>query len=988
MPPLYKRYVPPKKDTAPPVPAPSAAISKHAQPETPNAEPKKRKRERTEDEVAERKAKKLRKKGIDPATAEQSKASKAPQVSAQRGKEAEKSNGVTSSSNNEPRSEFAHIKDTKKRHKLEKEARKARIAAEKTSKENATSAPSGEGEVATHLRSTQHEEQPKKSKSSNSDVSKVVYGDRPAEKSRKRKRRRSEDAVMNDSVEVTASLDSMNDIVEKPKKGKKDKWKDRRESDVIQGLPAEEADLSTQPKEVAQPKKRKHKLEAVLQESNEEPHNQEADDDDSHLKKHGGILKKYQKSAERSQLAPRPAPKEKDLSAPEPILLDLAPLPQPEPAPVEKFVSDDSALPTWLAKPTIISGDERESFDSLRLSSKTVTHLRKLGFRDVLPVQKALIPLLLPPGSDGAQFFPGTESVLPDIAVGAPTGSGKTIAYLLPIIESLKASHSSGNGRLKALIVVPTRELVMQVAAVAESLAKGSTIKIGMATGSGAFKDEQAKLIRHGRRYDPEAYRKLLAKADQRNYPPKQDSEEFEQFLDELEEEDSEMEQRIVDAVKSLVDHVPTYSSSVDILVATPGRLLDHLKSTLGFSLAHLEWLILDEADKLLDLQYDGFLETVNAELERPRTEEEQDIREEFLRAKDAWDERKERRVRKVILSATMTRDISKLVALKLKRPRMIAVRGSEHQSEDVSAGDQETEAGAIRQDGSVFELPHTLREYCVPVGDGSEKPLFLTEVLRTRILNLPESPLQRTAAKESPHGSSELENSGSDSDSSSESSSDSSDADSDDSSDSDTSSNDQEPSHTTPHQLSEPETSMHPSRTAMLQTFSAPTILIFTSSNESAARLTHFLKSLKPTWSNWIHIMTRTDSKPKLSSTSPNDPVIVVSTDRAGRGLDALSTRQITHVVQYDVPRSLTAYVHRVGRTARAGRVGEAWTLYSHSEARWLWKEIAGKDVKGIKRAEGVEKVRVSVEDEEARERLAEVVEGVRESVLGGKRR
>ena len=91
---------------------------------------------------------------------------------------------------------------------------------------------------------------------------------------------------------------------------------------------------------------------------------------------------------------------------------------------------------------------------------------------------------------------------------------------------------------------------------------------------------------------------------------------------------------------------------------------------------------------------------------------------------------------------------------------------------------------------------------------------------------------------------------------------------------------------------------------------------------------------------------------------------------------------------MQYDVPRSLTAYVHRVGRTARAGRVGEAWTLYSHAEARWLWKDVAGKDVKGIKRAGAVEMVKVSVEDEELREKLAEVVEGVRENVFGGKKR
>ena len=987
MPPLYKRYIPPKKNSGPPAVASPAVTSKVSQPEPPNDEPKKRKRERTEDEVVERKAKKLRKKGIDTATVEQSKPSRASKSSVQKVKKAGKANEEPVSANNEPRSEFAHIKDTKKRHKLEKEARKARVAAEKTDKEHSTPALAPSKEPA-QLGAAQDEEQQVWAGFSSVDIADVRHDEPPAEERKKKKRRKNEDAVLDESVKATPDADSTNGVVEKPRKDKKDKRKDRRGSDDFQGMPAEEFEKATHTDEAPKPKKRRHKLEAVLREPDEEQPNQEAEGD-SHLKKYGGILKKYQKSAELSQLAPRTKPEEKDPSEPEPILLDLAPLPQPEPAPVEKFVPDDSALPVWLAKPIIISNDSREPFDSLKLNPKTVTHLRKLGFQDVLPVQKALIPLLLPPGSDGARFFPGTESVLPDIAVGAPTGSGKTIAYLLPIIESLKLSHSSGNGRLKALIVVPTRELVMQVAAVAESLAKGSTIKIGMATGSGAFKDEQAKLTKHGRRYDPEEYRKLMAKADQRNYPPAEDSGEFEHFLDELEEEDTKMEQRIADAVKGLVDHVPTYSSAVDILVATPGRLLDHLKSTLGFSVAHLEYLILDEADKLLDLQYDGFLDIVNSELERPRSEEEQDVRERYLRAKEAWDERKERRVRKVILSATMTRDISKLVALKLKRPRMIVVRGAEQQTEGNGGGSFDTEAGAVRQDGSAFELPPTLREYCVPIGDGSEKPLFLTEVLRTRILNSLDIPPQCTAAKDdSSDQSEELADSTSDSDSSSDSSSTSSDTNSDDSSDSDTSSDDEKPAFTTPLQLSDPETSMHPSRTAMLQTFSAPTILIFTSSNESAARLTHFLKSLQPSWSNWIHTMTRTDSKPKLSNTSASDPVIVVSTDRAGRGLDALLTRQITHVVQYDVPRSLTAYVHRVGRTARAGRVGEAWTLYSHSEARWLWKDIAGKDVKGIKRAEAVEKVRMSVEDEELREKLAEVVEGVRESVFGGKKR
>ena len=990
MPPLYKRYIPPKPNAAPPPPPTVKATPKPPQPPATNDEPKKRKRERTDDEIAERKAKKLRRKGADRAAVEQPKPTKSSKDAVQGAEKATRTNGLPSSADNEPRSEFAHIKNTKKRHKLEKEARQARIAAEKVDKEHSAHVPTSmdeDADVATAHTLRRIET----SKLALESQDQSLQDPTPVQQKQKSKRRKKEDTGATAGADEVFDSKSTNDEVQRPRRAKKDKkqkQKDTYDLEDVEELPAEPpTQVPSQPMETtSQPKKRRHKLEAVLQESGEEIPSEQAEDD-AHLKKHGGILKKYQKSAELSQSAPRPAPNEKDPSEPEPILLDLAPLPQPEPAQLEKFVADDSALPAWLAKPTIVSSDATAPFSLLKLNPKTVDHMSKLGFRDVLPVQQALIPLLLPPGSEGAQFLPGTESVLPDIAVGAPTGSGKTIAYLLPIIESLKISNCSGEGRLRALVVVPTRELVMQVAAVAESLAKGSAIKVGMATGSGAFKDEQAKLIKRGRMYDPKAYAELIAKADRRNHPPAQDSDEFEQFLDELEEEDTKMEQRIADTVKCLVDHVPTYNSAVDIVVATPGRLLDHLKATLGFSLAHLEFLVLDEADKLLDLQYDGFLETVNAELERPRSEEEQDARERFLRGNDMWNERKERRVRKVVLSATMTRDISKLVALKLKRPRMIIVRGSEQQGNaDLDGG-----SGEIRRDGSAFELPPTLREYCVPAGDGSEKPLFLTELLRTRILNASDIAIHPPFNSNNSHDDTyDSDDSPSDSDTSSDSSSSTSDSTS--SSDSDTSSAESEARSTAPIQQQEPEISMHPSRAAMLQNLSTspastPTILIFTSSTESAARLSHFLKALQPTWSSWIHTMTRTDSKPKLANTSPNDPVIVVSTDRAGRGLDALSDRQITHVVQYDVPRSLTVYVHRVGRTARAGRRGEAWTLCAHSEARWFFKTIAGAGVKGIKRREAMEKLKVTVDDEDAelRERLREVVEEVRGEVFGG---
>jgi ATP-dependent RNA helicase DDX51/DBP6 len=49
-----------------------------------------------------------------------------------------------------------------------------------------------------------------------------------------------------------------------------------------------------------------------------------------------------------------------------------------------------------------------------------------------------------------------------------------------------------------------------------------------------------------------------------------------------------------------------------------------------------------------------------------------------------------------------------------------------------------------------------------------------------------------------------------------------------------------------------------------------------------------------------------------------------------------------LSDVVGYDAPRNLTTYVHRAGRTARAGRPGTAWSLYTEAEGWWFWNGIA----------------------------------------------
>ena len=83
-------------------------------------------------------------------------------------------------------------------------------------------------------------------------------------------------------------------------------------------------------------------------------------------------------------------------------------------------------------------------------------------------------------------------------------------------------------------------------------------------------------------------------------------------------------------------------------------------------------------------------------------------------------DREPQNRVRKVILSATMTRDLTKLASLKLNRPTLVAV--VEPQNEDVDVGNNESTVGVL--------LPDTLKESAVPVGDGSEKPIQLLQLL------------------------------------------------------------------------------------------------------------------------------------------------------------------------------------------------------------------------------------------------------------------
>ena len=129
-----------------------------------------------------------------------------------------------------------------------------------------------------------------------------------------------------------------------------------------------------------------------------------------------------------------------------------------------------------------------------------------------------------------------------DVMVSAKTGSGKTAAFLLPMLDQMLRVKIPAGGT-RGLILLPTRELALQTVKTFEALAKFTPIKCGIIIGGEAYKYQIASL-----RKNPE------------------------------------------------------------VIVATPGRLVEHIeKGSIDFE--DLEFLVLDEADRMLDM---GFTEEMN----------------------------------------------------------------------------------------------------------------------------------------------------------------------------------------------------------------------------------------------------------------------------------------------------------------------------------------------------------------------------------------
>ncbi|MCH8913974.1 MAG: DEAD/DEAH box helicase, partial [Planctomycetes bacterium] len=172
------------------------------------------------------------------------------------------------------------------------------------------------------------------------------------------------------------------------------------------------------------------------------------------------------------------------------------------------------------------------TFDDLRLSKPLLDAVHSAGYETPTPIQAKAIPLIL----DGQ-----------DVLACAQTGTGKTAAFALPILQRLaertsaqyKNGRRSGARKIRTLVLAPTRELAQQIADSFGTYGRSSGLKHTVVYG-GVNKNAQVRILRSG----------------------------------------------------------------VDILVATPGRLLDHMNDGV-IKLDSVEVLVLDEGDRMLDM---GFL--------------------------------------------------------------------------------------------------------------------------------------------------------------------------------------------------------------------------------------------------------------------------------------------------------------------------------------------------------------------------------------------
>ncbi len=421
------------------------------------------------------------------------------------------------------------------------------------------------------------------------------------------------------------------------------------------------------------------------------------------------------------------------------------------------------------------------TFAELPLDARLLAGVESMGYHLPTPVQRRAIPAAL----SGR-----------DVLSLAATGTGKTAAYALPLLQRLL---EGARGQVRGLVVVPTRELAEQIHDHIRRL--GSMTRLRSAT------------IYGGVGIMPQALR---------------------------------------------------LRTGVEIVVACPGRLLDHLRRG-NLDVSALDVLVLDEGDSLFEL---GFLADVR----------------ELLAAVPAACQR-------MLFSATLPEAVRGLAGEALRDPVTVSV---------------DAQAPAATVDHALYPVPAhlktpllkaILRARLLPGGvadafDGSGVPDVPDLPDLPDVPDVPDLQVGHDGL-DSPDGSDDFDQPGT------------------------------------------PETGIAPGGDQPPRHFPplpivddgplAGAVLVFVRTRHGARRLWQQLAS------TGLHVgclqgkLSQRRRQATLEGFRTGRYAVLVATDVAARGLDI---SRVTHVVNYDVPATADAYIHRIGRTGRAARAGTAMTL------------------------------------------------------------
>jgi ATP-dependent RNA helicase DDX31/DBP7 len=503
-----------------------------------------------------------------------------------------------------------------------------------------------------------------------------------------------------------------------------------------------------------------------------------------------------------------------------------------------------NAPPKSISKPSNAPLDG-SLFTGLGLDPLITAHLNnKMNIHKPTSIQRAVLSSFLSTSSP--------ENSTRDVFIQSETGSGKTLSFLLPVLQDLlplsSLSYIDRSIGTLAIIITPTRELAKQISEVLDTLLK---LRLRPEDDAGDDDNTSTRMTRW-------------------------------------------LVSGLLIGGATRAHEKARLRKGIPILVSTPGRLLDHLQNTSSFNVGKCRWLILDEADRLMELGFEETIAGIMKSLSGRRRLALQAVQEGNGTEVDGWDWERPRRT--ILCSATIREDVQKLAGTVLHNPLVIKATKSDQPSDELSPQPAKTASPGSQK----FTPPSQLMQK------------FIIVPLKLRLVGL--VALLRSLLAKGRRGSKIIvfmsctdsvdfhwrligasslqvdEPSSSEADTSDEA------------------------------QSSESSFERVKTRSPLLQ---GASIYRLHGSLSTTARLSA------------LHgFSTASAGNPKTPASAGSS--ILLCTSVASRGLDLPLVRA---VIQYDLPTEggTTEYLHRVGRTARAGKGGEAWSMVAPSEAEWV---------------------------------------------------